>query len=599
MPEEKRAKIRTWSVLRIFFRASLRYPVLLWLGVAAVFGMQAAAVVGPLYLKKFVDVLATSSVSEAAVITLFGILASYAIIQVLNWLCLRIEMVTNMRIEARVMEDLSNQAFAYLVRHSHDFFASNFAGTLTRRVTRYARAYEQVVDSALRDFLPTILFAAGSIAVLYSRNMWLGLTLLAWVILFVIIQVLLTRWQHPLRTARVAADSRMTGALSDAISNQSTITLFAAERYEENFLGKIVRGWREATLRAWMSNAWIQGIQHALAIVVEIGLLVGAVLLWKQGHLTVGDFVLIQVYILGLINHVWNLGNVLRRIHDAFAEASEMIEIMETPHGIEDAAAAQTLTLQKGEMEFKSVGFYFNPDRPVLSDFSLHIRGGEKVALVGPSGAGKTTVTKLILRLYDPGAGSVTIDGQDLRAVTQESLRSNISFVPQEPLLFHRSLFDNILYGRISATKEEVIAAAKRAHCHEFISELPLGYDTHVGERGVKLSGGERQRVAIARAILKDAPILILDEATSSLDSHSEALIQEAFAELMKGKTVIAIAHRLSTIMKMDRIIVMEQGKVILTGSHQELVSQESNLYKRLWEIQAGGFLGGAEDDEE
>ena len=213
------------------------------------------------------------------------------------------------------------------------------------------------------------------------------------------------------------------------------------------------------------------------------------------------------------------------------------------------------------------------------------------MALVGPSGAGKSTITRLVLRLYDPSTGVIRIDGQDLRQVTQQSLRRAISYVPQEPMLFHRSLRDNIRYGRRGAIEEEVIEAAKRAHCHEFISQLPQGYDTMVGERGVKLSGGERQRVAIARAILKNAPILILDEATSSLDSESEALIQDALAELMQGKTVIAIAHRLSTIMKMDRIIVMESGRVALSGTHDELLAQESNLYKKLWDIQAGGFI--------
>ncbi len=599
MSDERKKDVRILPVLRAYTSASLQYSGILLFAVLGTFGMQAASLIGPLYLREFINTLTSGVVPEAITVTALGILAMYAVVGAGGWIARHIQRISIMHIEARVMMDLADSAFSYLIRQGHDFFISNFAGTLTRRVTRYSRAYEQVFDSVMMNFLPTLLFAAGSITVLYIRNAWLGLSLLAWFILFVIIQIFLTRWRHPLRVARVKEDSRMTGALSDAISNHSTVTLFAAEKYETGYFSSIVRAWKEATLRSWLADSWIQGIQYALAVIVEVGLLAGAVLLWQRGLLTIGDFVLIQVYIVGLIDQVWNIGNTFRRLYDAFADASEMVDIIETPRSIQDVAGARALTLTSGEIHFNEVSFSFTGDRSVLNNFSLHVTGGEKVALVGPSGAGKSTVTKLLLRLYDPTEGTITIDGHNIREVTQESLRSLISFVPQEPLLFHRTLRDNIRYGRRDASEAEVIEAAKRAHCHEFISALPQGYDTYVGERGVKLSGGERQRVAIARAILKDAPILILDEATSSLDSESEALIQDAFLKLMGGKTVIAIAHRLSTIMKMDRIIVMEEGRNVLTGSHQELIAQESNLYKKLWEIQAGGFLGGADDDEE
>jgi ABC-type multidrug transport system fused ATPase/permease subunit len=337
------------------------------------------------------------------------------------------------------------------------------------------------------------------------------------------------------------------------------------------------------------------GIQGLLAIAIEIAVLVGSVFLWKQGLLTVGDFVLIQVYILALIDRVWGIGNSMRRLFSAFADANEMIEIFDTPHSVKNAPGAGVLEVQKGEIVMKDVAFGFSQERIILSDFNLTIYAGEKIALVGPSGAGKSTVTKLLLRMYDVTSGSIRVDGQDIASVTQESLRENISFVPQEPILFHRSLRDNIRYGRPDATDEEVIDAAKKAHCHEFIAGLTEGYETHVGERGVKLSGGERQRVAIARAILKNAPILILDEATSALDSESEALIQDALRVLMKGKTVIVIAHRLSTIMTMDRIVVTEGGKIAAEGTHDELVNHQGGLYQKLWSIQAGGFLNDSE----
>ncbi len=592
MPEPKKKKdLRVFPVLRAYAVASMRYPWMLSLAVLGTIGVQATAVIAPLYLKQFIDILSSGVASATLVSTLFGVLLAYTGVLVCSRIADRVQMVAGSRVEIRVMEDLTDSAFSNLVRHGHDFFSSNFAGALTRKVTRYARAYEQVLDSILFEFLPTGIFAAGSIAILYTRNMWLGVALIVWVVLFVTIQVILTRWQAPLRVDMVTEDSHMTGAISDAIGNQSAVALFSAERHEENHVGAIVKTWRIATWRAWFASMFVAGIQHALAVIVEVGLLGGAVLLWQKGILTIGDFVLIQVYVLGLINQVWRIGTTLRHLNDAFADASEMVEIMETKHAIQDMRNATTIEITSGEIDFSNVEFSFIKDRPVFENFSLHINGGEKIAIVGSSGAGKSTLTKLLLRLYDPASGSITIDGQDLRTVTQQSLRSAISFVPQEAVLFHRTLRDNIRYGKQDATEEEIIEAARQAHCHEFISKLPDGYNTFVGERGIKLSGGERQRVAIARAILKNPPILVLDEATSSLDSESEALIQDGLAKLMEGKTVIAIAHRLSTIMKMDRIIVMEDGAITLSGTHDELLAHESNLYKKLWEIQAGGFI--------
>ena len=587
---EKKAG-RGGPVIREYVKAAGKYPALFSLIFVGSLLIELAGIVSPLFIKQFIDRISAGDVSDAVVQALFLTLAAYAGVVFIGWIGRRVQMLSIMYLEAKVMVDLYNRAFAYLIRHSHDFFTKNFAGSLQRRVSRYAQSFESVVDIFTFNFFSTAVFAVGVVIVLTQRNLYLGLGILAWTLVFIWIQILMTRGRQPLRVARSAEESAVTGVLSDSISNQSTVSLFAAGPHERGILAGALGKWYRATMKSWTADAWIMAIQGLFAIAIEVALLVGAVLLWQQGLITVGDFVLIQVYILGLIDRVWGIGGSMRRLFSAFADAHEMIEIMETPHSVLDAPDARKLVVDKGEIRLEQVSFRFSAERAILEGFNLTVHAGEKVALVGPSGAGKSTVTKLLLRMYDVTGGSVRIDGQDIRTVTQDSLREAISFVPQEPILFHRSLRDNIRYGRPDATDEEVIEAAKKAHCHEFIASLPEGYETHVGERGVKLSGGERQRVAIARAILKNAPILILDEATSALDSESEALIQDALRVLMEGKTVIVIAHRLSTIMTMDRIIVIEKGAIAAEGTHDELVGQQGGLYQKLWSIQAGGFL--------
>jgi len=326
-----------------------------------------------------------------------------------------------------------------------------------------------------------------------------------------------------------------------------------------------------------------------MGILMEAVILYMAVKLWMQGSFTIGDFVFVQAYVLVLLERIWNLGRVMRNVYEAFSDAQEMVDILEKPYDVQDLKTAKNLKVGQAGIKFDEVTFYYNQTRLTLDHFDLTIKPKEKIALVGSSGAGKSTIVKLLMRFYDVTSGHILIDGQDIARVKQDSLRSQIAFVPQDPILFHRTLMENLRYGRRDASDEEVIEAAKKAKCHDFIQGLADGYDTFVGERGIKLSGGERQRVAIARAILKNAPILVLDEATSSLDSESEYLIQEALRELMKGKTVMVIAHRLSTIMQMDRIVVVEDGRVVDQGTHQELMSR-AGIYQKLWKIQAGGF---------
>jgi ATP-binding cassette subfamily B protein len=601
MSSETKKSASPKSVFREYAREARRFPWLLSLAIFSSLLAQAASLISPLYMRQLFNTLAAYNTAPNVVHGLFILVGIIAVVSFVGWLAQRTQTYSIMYLEARAMSDLYARAFDYLIKHSYQFFISRFSGTLTRRVSKFSASFETILDSLLLNFFPTVIFAVGAVGVLFLRNHILGIVLGIWVICFVGFQLIVARLRQPLRVARSEADSKMVGTLSDAISNQNTIALFSGTVHESGLFRSVVALWEKATKRSWNADELIWSAQGLLMVAINIGLLYGAVIYWQKGLLTIGDFVLIQSYLLGLFGQLLGINYTLRRFYDAYADAVEMVEILDAPHEIQDQPNALPLKVTEGAIAFKNVIFSFQESRPILKDFNLNIASNEKLALVGPSGAGKTTVTKLLLRLYDVTGGSIEIDGQNIAAVTQDSLREAIAFVPQEPILFHRTLMENIRYGRRDATEAEVIEAAKKAHCHEFIAALPEAYNTYVGERGVKLSGGERQRVAIARAILKNAPILLLDEATSSLDSESEALIQDALNVLMEGKTVIVIAHRLSTIMRMDRIVVIEKGKVVAEGTHQQLLEQ-GGLYQKLWSIQAGGFQDDAvlqEDEEE
>jgi ATP-binding cassette subfamily B protein len=552
---------------------------------------QLTALAIPVYLASFFNHLVAVKSGEVDVSMLYTTLGFVAFFFCVQWASRRLFGISIVLFESRTMHDLALTAFDYLIRHSQQFFASQFAGTLTRRVSKYLAAFETLFDSTAMTFTPTLVYVVGAIIVLSQRSLPLGIGLAVWSIVFFTFQIIVSQLRQPIRVKRAEADSRMVGGLADAITNQHAITLFANVRHEFGLFSDLVRKWREATNRSWLVDEYIWAGQGLLIIMIQIGLLYGALQLWLSGKIMIGDFVLIQVYVLGIIDNLFGVNRELRRIYDAVADAGEMVEILKTAHEIQDGPGAKNLRVENAAITFDAVHFaYASKNDSVLHDLSIRIRGGERVGLVGKSGAGKSTITKLLLRTYDLQSGTIRIDDQDISKVTQDSLHEAIAVVPQESILFHRTLSENIAYGKIDAAQEEIERAAKLASAHEFISELPQGYDTLVGERGVKLSGGERQRVAIARAILKNAPILVLDEATASLDSESEVAIQKALHELMIGKTVIAIAHRLSTLREMDRIIVLDKGNIVEEGNHEELLKQ-SGIYADLWKHQAGGFL--------
>ena len=583
-------RVKRRSVFGVYAGHTLKQPQLFFTVVVCGLIMQATYLIAPLYLKKFVNILATGTPTEEAVHSLLIILATVVVVWFVDWVAHRIQYVATMYLELRVMKDLYRSSFDYLLGHSYNFFISQFAGSLTHRVSRFSKVYEMLFDALMNSMFPTFLFIIGATVILFIRNHTLGIILAVWAISFLAFQIYVARKRQPIRAARAAAESKVTGNLADAISNQSTVTLFSGGEYEAKRFRATVYEWILLARRAWLADAWIWMGIGLLMISVQAALLYVGIRLWQQGLFTAGDFILIQAYLLTAFERLEKINRDLRRVNDAYSDAREMIEILDTPREVQDIADAKPLSVTNGKIAFQQMSFYYNTDHTIFHDFNLAIAPGEKVALVGKSGAGKSTIIKLILRLFDVKSGAIEIDEQNISSVTQESLRDSVAFVPQEPILFHRTLMENIRYGRRDASDNEVMMAAKRARCHDFITSLPYTYNTYVGERGIKLSGGERQRVAIARAILKNAPILILDEATSSLDSTSELLIQAALAELMQGKTVIVIAHRLSTIMKMDRIVVLEKGKIMEEGTHRELL-QENGRYAELWNHQVGGFM--------
>jgi ATP-binding cassette subfamily B protein len=542
----------------------------------------------PFLYKALFNLLAAGNI--AATGQMLSIVWKVLAISLFSWAAWRVSQFGLSFYEAHVMSDLLNTCFAYLQNHSYGFFSNNFTGSLVRKVNRYSRTFEDLADILFSNMLQTGLQVAIIIVVLFIYFRPLGWIVLGWSLLYIYFNYRFAMWKIKYDVARAAQDTKVSGQLADTVSNNINLKLFNGLKQEtaayKNLTGELYR----LRLLGWNLGMLSESIQGGLTVILEFGVMYAAVLLWKKHLLTVGDFALLQAYLIQIFLQLWNFGRFVRRIYESVADANEMTEILQTPHEVQDIPAADNLRVNKGGIELKKVDFAYESNPPVLKNFNLAILPGERAALIGPSGGGKSTIVKLLLRFTDIQGGEILIDGQNIAEVTQDSLRANISLVPQEPILFHRSLLENIRYGKPEATEQQVIEAAKLAHADEFIVKFPQNYQTFVGERGIKLSGGERQRVAIARAILKNAPILILDEATSSLDSESEHYIQDALKNLMKNKTVIVIAHRLSTIMQMDRIIVLENGRITEQGKHEELLKVEQGTYQKLWHIQAGGF---------
>jgi ATP-binding cassette subfamily B protein len=510
---------------------------------------------------------------------------------VVRWGTRRMVGFCNSFFQSSVMAGLREQAFSYMIGHSHSFFANNFGGSLTQKINKYARAFEKLMDRMVNDGLPLVIRSVGTIIAIYTLIPKYALILSVFCIIFLATALIYTKFKLKYDVIAALSDTKTTGAIADSISNHSSIQLFAGNDYEKERVGKVIQDQRKSTVLNWYLWEGLGSIQSFYFLVMEFMVFWIAIGDWELGLMTLPVMVLIQGYLGRLTENLWSFAGIVRAFYDGFADAQEMALILDTPYEVKDEESAKILVNIEGDVVFENVTYIYEKNNTkVFDDFSLSIPAGQKIAIVGSSGAGKSTFVNLLMRLFNLTSGKILIDGIDISSISQKNLREQIGYVPQDPVLFHRSLMENIRYGRRSATDEEVKNAAHLAHCDDFIERLPMGFNTYVGERGIKLSGGERQRVAIARAILKDAPILVLDEATSALDSESEMLIQDALRNLIKNKTTIVIAHRLSTIRAMDRIVVIEDGKIIEDDTHDELINKDQGTYKKLWDLQAGGF---------
>lgn len=493
----------------------------------------------------------------------------------------------------KVEKTLYQDTFDYLVEQDYSFFTDRFGGAIVTGASRFAKSYTVFNDVIFFHALPQFFSLVFSLVIIGYYSLPLAVAvLLMWLFsIWVVVKFAIDRL--PLRRSAVAKESQQVGELADVITNSLTVKTFAAEVRERERYAVVNNDRGQLYLRSWrraVRNAWIV---KALCAAIQMTVLIAGIVLLQHGTINVPIFLLLQVYIFRIVKDIDDSIFIVRQFEVVAGDAQEMTELFEQAPLIQDKQLAEPVHITHGDIAFEAMTFHYSDDNSqdaLFENFSLRIKAGEKIGLVGPSGGGKTTITRLLLRFMDIQDGVISIDGQDIRSIKQRDLRQAIAYVPQEPLLFHRSIKENIRYGKPAASDEAVMAVAKKSFAHDFIKTLPEGYDTLVGERGVKLSGGQRQRVAIARAMLKNAPILILDEATSALDSESERVIQKALWELMKHKTAVVIAHRLSTIQRMDRIVVLDEGKIVEEGSHTALLNQ-NGLYAKLWSHQSGGFL--------
>lgn len=578
------------ETLKLFWNYTRPYAVrrniaLAFVTIATIMESYAA----PFILALFIDRLQHGNVTlenSWSIIALYGatLFASTVVLwRITLWATWSFEAMAQRSLASDVLEKLANQSLA--------FHANRFGGSLISQTTKLVGSLERFWDTVIWNFLPIIIGVVTATSVLSFIYWPAALFLLVMSIVFTFSVFYGSRFMLERNKADVAAYTAMTGYIADVITNMQTVKSFGSESREHEATASKANSWLQKSLYSMKGFLGISTVWSTLVVIAYVGVLIFAVTASGLASISIATIFLIITYSATVIRHLWSINGVVRNYNRIMGDAHDMVEVLSIEPAVRDRSKRK-LETTKGVVAFTDVSFSHddgNGER-VFKNFNLTIPAGQRVGIVGHSGSGKTTLTRLLLRFSDIDKGTISIDDQDIASVTQQSLRASIAYVAQEPLLFHRSLADNIAYGRPSATRKEIIDAAKKAHAFDFIQKLSDSLETTVGERGVKLSGGQRQRIAIARAILKDAPILVLDEATSALDSESEKLIQASLDALMKNRTSIVIAHRLSTIAKLDRILVLENGSIVEDGTHTELLKKKGT-YARLWSHQSGGFI--------
>ncbi|MRG57099.1 ATP-binding cassette domain-containing protein [Phyllobacterium sp. SYP-B3895] len=567
-----------------------KQPVRVGIIAGAVMLSTLADVLTPLYSGRLVDAVVNGHAREEivwnAAMAAFGALLALS----LGAIILRhVTFVAVTHLTLKMMTDIASGAFYRIQRFSTDWHANSFAGSTVRKVTRGMWALDLLNDTLLLALFPSIIMLAGSTILMAWYWPLMGVIIGIGSLVFVTVTVMMSLgFVAPMASLANRWDTKLGGSLADAVSCNMVVKGFGAESREDARLVKVLDKWKDRTARTWIRGTWNGTTQGTMLLFLRAAVIGFALILWADGNASAGDITFVLTSFFILQGYLREVGMHIRNLQRSINDMEELVDIQSQRLGIEDRPGAKPIVITDGRIEFDNVTFLYGAHRlPLYDRFSVTIRAGERVGLVGHSGSGKTTFVKLIQRLHDVKAGRILIDGQDIAEVRQASLRQQIAIVQQEPILFHRTLAENIAYARPGASQEEIEEAARQASAHEFISALPKGYSTLVGERGVKLSGGERQRVAIARAFLADAPILILDEATSSLDSESEVLIQQAMERLMQGRTTLVIAHRLSTVRSLDRLLVFDHGKIVEEGNHEALIRLGGGIYRSLFERQA------------
>jgi ATP-binding cassette subfamily B protein len=577
------------SVLGFTFSHWRKQPVRI-VAIAGSFLLATLAdVVTPLFSGRLIDALASGSPGDGiawnAAVEAFLVLTLLGLIGVAMRQFAFMGIIT---LTLKMMSEIAANAFIHVQRFSTDWHANSFAGSTVRKITRGMFALDLLNDTLLMALLPSVAMLVGTTVLLGWFWPVMGLVTGIGSLLYVGVTVgLAVGWVAPAASLANSWDTRMGGALADAVSCNAVVKAFGAETREEARLDSVIAKWRSRTRRTWRRGTIAGSAQGTMLVLLRAAIVGAGLLLWLKGFARAGDIAFVLTSFFVLQGYLRDVSLHIRNLQRSVNDMEELVVLHRQPLGVEDRRDATAVRVQKGRIEFEHVDFqYGRHATPLYRNLNVVIEPGERVGLVGYSGSGKSTFVKLIQRLYDVTGGRIAIDGTDVRDMTQASLRSQIAIVQQEPILFHRSLAENIAYARPEASRAEIERAAELASAHGFITELPRAYETLVGERGVKLSGGERQRVAIARAFLAEAPILILDEATSSLDSESELLIQQAMGRLMAGRTTLVIAHRLSTVKALDRLLVFDKGRIVEEGDHAALI-RKGGIYHRLFERQA------------